>query len=380
MIDTVALTLSPHHVRFLDMDVFTPSARGLLTPPYYPIRRGGMACHYNPTRKDMERFGYMPRLTLSKRPTQGGFAVFLRVEFSAPKLLYGNNFDELENADFPAVCEKLRQQLAHMKILVPLAALQSAEVSAIHFSKNLPLTDYTSCSMVIREIAKGSVTKQLDGTKTDYRNDGSSIRFHASRHEVIVYDKLKDLERGKVSDKRAFEPHNFMQLNLLDFTLPKQFEVLRIEARIGNRQKLRQLLDKLGCTGPLTFQALFSAAISQTILKDYWRLIMPDMPILAASGFASDELYNAIQKSDPTTKPAKILQMVGALAVTHRVGMGGLRALMEGRGTARTWQRMKQDLGQLALLSKMRFSTLQVAERHLAEFKPLKLAEWKKQS
>lgn len=254
MLDTIALSLPYDTFTILDHDAFSPSSKGLLAPPYYPIRRGGFSCTHNPSRTFMERHGYHPRLTLSKRPAPRGFDIRLRVEASFPKLKFGNNFDELQEGDLDFLCRHLSMQLERMGVRVSAGAIREANVSAIHYSKNLPLTDYTRCSMVIREIAKGSITRLLDSNKTDYRNDGSAIRFHSSSHEVIVYDKLKDLARAKISNKRSFESHNELQLGLLDEPMPKALEVLRIEVRLNNRTKIKKLLEKLELSRPLTLE------------------------------------------------------------------------------------------------------------------------------
>jgi hypothetical protein len=37
MLDTIALTLDRHQFEMLDPDRFSPSAKGLLLPPYYPL-------------------------------------------------------------------------------------------------------------------------------------------------------------------------------------------------------------------------------------------------------------------------------------------------------------------------------------------------------
>ena len=46
---------------------------------------------------------YFPRLTLIKQQIAAGFRLTLRIEFSAPKLVFADNLDELETGDFPRV-------------------------------------------------------------------------------------------------------------------------------------------------------------------------------------------------------------------------------------------------------------------------------------
>ena len=54
MLDTIALTLDRHQFEVREPSRFSPSAQGLLTPPYYPLgARGNFLCVQNPTRGDL---------------------------------------------------------------------------------------------------------------------------------------------------------------------------------------------------------------------------------------------------------------------------------------------------------------------------------------
>jgi hypothetical protein len=376
MLDTIVLSIPTGEFLIRDHDVFTPSSKGLLFEPYYPMKRGGIKCTYNPTKAQKEQWGYMPRLTLAKRPAHGGFSISLRIEFSAPKILFGNNFDELNDDDFDVVFRKLSDHLQTMGIIVKDKALKAANISAIHYSKNLPLTDYTSASMVIKEIAKTSASKRLDFSKTDYRNDGSSIKFHANSHELILYDKLADLNASKISEKRAIENDGFVQLSLLDMVFQKPFDVIRIEARLGNRTKIKQLFARLGIAAPLTFEGIFAERIAKKVLFDYWQMMADDMPVVMASGFAPEDLYSTFYAQNPDTKPALILQKVGALAIIARVGMTGLRSLTERHSAPRTWQRLKKSLRDEPITNTLRYHPMKVAEQQLRAFTPLRLQDY----
>jgi hypothetical protein len=84
MLDTVVLTLDSQQFEVLQPERFSPSAKGLLLPPYYPLgSRGHFTCVQNPTKADLQAGRYLPRLTLAKRKSSAGFALTLRIEFSA---------------------------------------------------------------------------------------------------------------------------------------------------------------------------------------------------------------------------------------------------------------------------------------------------------
>ena len=105
MIDTIVLTLNTGMYTIFEPDNFSPSTRGLTDPTAGYYRLGGrsnITCKQNPTPNELKRGIYKPRLTVTKRINRAGnFEIPLKIEFSIPKLLYGNNFDELTNTDFP---------------------------------------------------------------------------------------------------------------------------------------------------------------------------------------------------------------------------------------------------------------------------------------
>lgn len=76
---------------------------------------------------------YKPHLTLYRRWDGTQSTITLRVEFSIPKLLYGNNFDELSDSDFPEVIKTLRERLSEMGVDVIQGKLEKAIVSTIHY-------------------------------------------------------------------------------------------------------------------------------------------------------------------------------------------------------------------------------------------------------
>ena len=105
--------------------------------------------------------------------------LFRSIEFSIPKLLFGNNFDEVEEKQFEEIIKRLRDILDHMGVQVLPETLRGASVSAIHYSKNIPLMDYSTPSMILKELSKIDLNQRLDLNQTDFRNGGP--QFEVSR-------------------------------------------------------------------------------------------------------------------------------------------------------------------------------------------------------
>lgn len=88
---------------------------------------------------------YRPRVTL----LQNFGDQKLKIEFSVPKLLFGNNFEELEESDFWAVVDALDQRLQLWAISIDRYDLAEANVTGFHLGKNILFEDYTSASSMI---------------------------------------------------------------------------------------------------------------------------------------------------------------------------------------------------------------------------------------
>jgi hypothetical protein len=382
MLDTIALTLDQHQFEVREPDRFSPSARGLLVPPYYPLgARGHFACVQNPTRADFDAGRYLPRLTLSKRTGRAGFALTLRVEFSAPKLVFGNNFDELRSRDFERVLAALHGSLVEMDIRVTEDTLRAARVSAIHYSKNIALTDFTTCSMVMGELERIDLSQRLDLSRTDYRNEGHVIRYHANSFEVVFYDKLKDLQQARLSEKRAIESDYGRQSDLFanPNSFPKKLQVLRMEVRLGTRTKIMRVIGKIGADREPTFAALFDASVAKDVLFLFWSEIRKQAVFLGHLQAQRPENLLAELAEAATGKPraGRLLQQLGCLVLVGSVGFRGARAAMGRHCGARSWQRYKKELKSLPVPSLTAFSAMQEVGSALEVFRPLRMELFK---
>jgi len=281
----------------------TPLSANVLLLPSVGSR-GKFTCVQNPAKADLQIGRYLPRLTLVGRIHSNGFVVTLRIEFSVPKLILGNNFDELEPRDFADVLDVLYETLIGMDIKVSRDVLRKAPVSAIHYSKNIAFRNYTTCSMVMSELDRIDLTRRLDLSHTDYRNGGQAIRYHANSFEVTFYDKLKDLEKARYTEKRGMERHYGAQLDTFRReALPKELEVLRFEVRIGRRAKIKSLLKHIGINAEPTFESLFDGRIARGVLWHFWSHVRSQLPMMDMAQRPEDVLASlaAARKEAITT-------------------------------------------------------------------------------
>ncbi len=380
MIDTVILTLSKDMYTISNPDLFIPSARWVLEASSSATL--GITSKQNPSKKELLCGTYKPRLSITRRITPlSGHKTLLKIELSLPKLLFGNNFDELTRKDFSAVVKKLVTVLASMGVITTADMLAQAPVSTIHYAKNIPLTDGSTPYHYINKIKEANIKLSLDVNQTDYRNDGHSFKWHCNSYEVVFYDKIRDLEKAKTSGKRSLEKDpafaygfggQVAQLHLFEkLHQRKKFEVLRMEVRLNKRAKIKQLLKKLRITSDLTLKSLFRPSIARKVLLDYLGEIESKRPFLLDFKAASDKaLLVALRFNNPEIGPRRILQLYGFKKALEIMSCRELRTMF-GSYNKRSWYRLMGDANDIKLPATPR--PFGVLKEHLVAFRPLRL-------
>ena len=375
MIDTIVLTLKTGMYTIFEPDNFSPSTKGLFDPTSY-YRLGGRAnikCTQNPIPSELKQGIYKPRLTVYKRINRDrNFEIPLKIDFSIPKLLYGNNFDELTDEDFPAIIQKLKAVLKEMGVYLFEKNLVNAPVSSVHYSKNIALTDYTTPYTYLTQLTKLNINKRLDTNRTDFRNEGHSFKYRANSFEIVFYDKIKDLEQAKISEKRAEEKGNALQLKLFDMlTQRKPFEVLRVEIRLNKRQKISQILKKIGKEVEPAFTNIFSQDTAKKVLLHYLSEIEDAYPPLLVYQYDSPKkFFEGLLIANPKLKPTQALELTAFRALLEEIGVREYRKMTERHGNY-YWYSLNQKMKKLNYTDEI--SVFSLVRKQITEFEPLKL-------
>jgi len=376
MIDTVVLIIPEESFSIIDHNKFDPSTKNLFHPSYYRLgSRSNFSCVQNPTKTELRSGNYKPRLTVTKRMKNREFQITLKIEFSIPKLLYGNNFDEIEETDFQEIIKILTEKLTGMGVLISSENLIKANISTVHFSKNIPLPDYKTCYSVLNELSKVNLNKKLDINKTDYRNEGHCLKFHSNSFEVVFYDKLKDLDKAKTSEKRAIEKDNFIQFDLFqEKKLNRSCEVLRIEVRLNTRTKLKQILKRIEVKNDLIFSSIFQKSLSQKVLLYFLNQIEIDYSLLVYKAKTSKDFLIDFKIANPSIKLRKLIQMLGLKNAIEEMGIREFREVIKLFGN-HGWYRIKRDYDLLNVpLSNNNW--IKFLKNALIDFQSLKLTDF----
>ncbi len=342
MIDTVILMLPRSKAT-----VVSSTESGIPTWDLQASTRAYKKYVKNPTKRDEESGLYFPRLTGFRRRVAGGFESVIKVEFSAPKLLYKNNVDELTEDQFQYVVNELRDRLTRMGVYVSAKDLAEAEVRSVHYSKNILLQNGYSSRFVIGEIAKVNLNQRLDMTKARYINEGQSLYAYAISHSVVIYDKIADIQRDK---KRAIDKDvGSRQLELFK-RIKRKGEILRFEVRLSQTRKLNSLFIELGFPEKPNFRDVFSLEKSAAVLTHYWddMIAANSLPLFAHS-FTVSEVFRQILQVDSTAKRKEALYLTGLLMLSQAEGgMRGLRQALSTRIHDRSWYRISSDLEEIS--------------------------------
>lgn len=208
--------------------------------------------------------------TLDKENKQ--IIYILIIQFSLPKLLYGNSLQEVSDGDFAKAVTGLQKALETLGIFVEKDTITNARVSAVHFCKNIVLPKDIRLQDILAELERVDISKVVDVTKKEIKNGGQVLHIYSGNTERVFYDKVVDAMRPKNKRKDKglvdYERTVIEQYDLQDT------EVFRYEYRLKKAQRVQkeinETLDKKPQTHVL-FRDIFNENLGRDILIKSWR-------------------------------------------------------------------------------------------------------------
>jgi len=380
MIDTVVITLEWRK----DFELmegcykqFATDVTNFFRPPYIQFgTKKAFLVERNPTAKEKADGNYMPRLTLIKAVRRGGVPITLNIEFSAPKVVFNDNFNEITEDDFDYLCVQLRRKLYNIGIvLTGPNTLNDALVSTIHYSKNITLTDYSTAHGVIADLSKCNYTtrKKSDGQK--YRNNGEAMHFYSSKWGLCIYDKLKEHTKSKVSEKGLLEKDYYCQMSLFDESpLASPFEMVRIEARYIGRRQIKTSLNDAGIqVDSLTFRDLFRESIAKAMLQYEINKLRETYPVISLSDKTAPALLTELSIQNPRTQIGTIMEAVAYKTLMETTGSRDVRNI--GNFTSQQWYNLNKKINQLNF-ARRKIASFEIIDSQLQKFMPVKLQRY----
>lgn len=239
--------------------------------------RGTSTTYQGMTAEDKRLNHYKPRLLLINGQQHGGRSIYLQIDVSLPKLLYGNNLQEVCNQDFKPSVLKLKDVLLEMGIKVSPNVLANAPIVRYHSCKNIILPKGVATQYIVSNVAKINFGARSGNGHTDYLNGGHCARFHYNDYEIAVYDKIADIRQMQFSPKRCIDEESHRDFQNIDIEKLGNLQVLRLEVRLNNSKVLRRKLAKVGIFFEegytITFRDVFKSEIARKLNVHFWRKI-----------------------------------------------------------------------------------------------------------
>lgn len=385
MLDTLILTIEigdPKLQKIIaksSFDNWSPSLRSAFVPPFAKISGNSATYHLNTTKMDKKLGTYTPRLTLYVQRVTGGYRRLLYVEFSAPKLLYGNNFAEIGVSDYGNLCKILSDSLAKKGVYLSPNQLRYAEMKAVHYAKNVVFINGTKPTSVISYLKKTEINLHKKTCETKYLNGGDALHIYTNSRGLCVYDKLKELEKARKTEKGNLEKDSWCQQSYVkEFlaTAPKPFEVLRIESRLLNRETIVKELRSLGVnvSDRPRLKDMYDLSIAKAILLSDLTELEMAMPSSVGGREPPNEYLAEVKRLNPNITPANALMLLGEHMATDKVGVNATRKALG--CTSRQWCDLKKRINGY-ILPKSKVNYFAEMRRQINQFKLLNLDDYR---
>jgi hypothetical protein len=272
---------------------------------------------------------YLPRLTgYRQRNPVAGWESKIKIEFSVPKLVFGNNLDEVDDMYLEYVADTLSDRLGMMGLAVSGRHLKEASVLSVHYSKNLFLPEGYTARYVIGKLRKICADRRMMQMNTSYTGDGDMMSLYNRSHSFEFYDKIAEMDK----DRSVILPQD----------LSGAENILRIEVRLYKKRKMNAVFRGLGYGDNPSFRDVLSSEKSKRVLLHYWgNIIMRDETVLFSAPVLPRDILASVLASYQDIKPKQAIYNVGLLILCRdEEGMGHLRATLLPICSSRSWYRI----------------------------------------
>lgn len=353
MIDTITLSIPVTNMDIDNLSQFNPDASNIFTTD-----RGFRRYGRNPTSHEKQTKVYVPIYTLFRRYRKE-LEIELQIQVSIPKLKFGNNFQEVLPSDFADILDRLERIMLKHGFNISKVRLANAKVSGIHFSKNILLSEGLNCSMLLNQIYKAlDVNHQKDFSQVKFKNGGQILHINTNDSDFAMYDKMRELERSKVTEKKSYDKNNHSQLSLLDKYVSDKY--LRIEFRMTGQKSIKRNIKSYASEFvelPIVFQDYFNLELSMAVLTSYWKREIKNKYISIV--WKPEDFYEkviAIKSQNPQINEKQLMQIAFMNGIIADRGIGGLRSTMGWTGKdGYKWSRYKKLLKEISIEDNRRY-------------------------
>lgn len=318
---------------------------------YYPGYDGPIKAYLNTSKSDKKISAYHPSFTYYQNPDYfKGPKYCINLEVSLPKLINGNNFVELDDDSLEEIVRRLVLELKRIGVTVTKKQILESEIVKIDFAKNIIFNYYTSPSSLIKYFESANISRVYTPQRTNYRGGGRVAHFQNNCEDIVLYDKISDLQSGIKSNSHAQEQDNYIQKGLLESLKSRPgLMVARFEVRLNGKRKIRLTLQqaRLPDAG-LTIKELFKVDVARAVLLYKWHLIVDNIPASTLLTSSPDLLFAQIIK-DPYTNLRGAIEVFFMAQMLSSNDNRHVRNMIEDRFGKHAWNKLKDSRGPPAI-------------------------------
>lgn len=322
-----------------------------------------------------EKWEYLPEVKYMKYPNPRGkgedsICHKYWVTFSAPKLLYGNNIEEVTEDQFDIIVDKLYEQLQFLNLPsnITKANIRKAKVRRVDYSKNMMIAETIPVKRICNLLMRSEHTYNSKYTQVQYRN-GDLYRENIKHRSVVLYDKLAEFSNT------TKQPANIREQFFMSAEKAGLFQVIKLEVQIQNTQQLK---NELGADyEDVSFASIFKEGKARRILMKYWDRIVKNIEP-SPEPFSEDSLLTTFAKmviNEPNKKPQKVFATFGFSYLAHKCGMDSIKKILYKYRSRQSWSRSKKELYREPSHIEDVYSFLNSMEECLKSMEPIRFEE-----
>ncbi len=191
---------------------------------------------------------------------------------------------------------------------------------------------------------------------------------------MVFYDKVKDLLRPK--SKAVDKEQTAKQLSLFDWKKVELVpEILRIEARYGNKKEVRQAVFGPKNKDEVLFKDVFSHGVAMAALRREWEAIKKASVSILTSPVQPQTMFELILRKKIAKDAKEAIYLAGlAMLSKDADGMRGFRATLSRSFSREAWHR--RVLGDLKRIEGVfpEHNWIGQVDRALAHYEPLRVS------
>jgi hypothetical protein len=305
----------------------------------------------NTFRKElMDKGLYVPKYKLAEGDF-GSPEKSLVFEFSGPKLIHGNNYQEVTEKDFPQVVEKVLDFCKLIKVNVFRTAIEKASTMIAAYSRNLPVAHLAPAKDIIKILAPFNYRPRSEYTATFRQGEMTSELkyFNVTGSHLVLYDKLAEIiAKGHTKEEKEiirFLTTGEGKEKFQDWIK----ETVRVELTLHTKVAVKQALAKYyGKKNDYTFAEAFKDKIRDDLLTAVIGNVFnhPLKEIVLLSSYDRDVFNKVIEQYAKSFSSKAEIRL--ALDILFSRGLKDLRAQIIKQHCERTWFRKQKLLKQIS--------------------------------